>query len=327
MVNFHDPAVIAQDSLAVTKLWHTLCGLYIWEFVTTLDHEWNVARGHLPYLWTIWVYSLARAATLLAVILGFIIMDSPGPINCQVTLSLMIVVSFLAVSASSLLIVLRVIATWEKNKVAMTAAIGIWCINIVFLIQGAARLRSVWIPAQQACVTPNTESSLLNLIAMLVTDIVLLLIMLGGLFRLRRHSRGASGLIQLLWKQGVIWLLLATAAEVPPVVFIVMNLNDPLNIMFQPPSWIVMTICATRMHRALVDFTSRTSDVTMFTTHENFQNNIFTVPEIKLVNATSIPVDRRDVTVPVVCEQYGTPRMGSDGWSISTNELDSRETE
>ena len=74
---------------------------------------------------------------------------------------------------------------------------------------------------------------------MLVTDIVLLLIMLGGLFRLRRHSGGASGLIQLLWKQvgwwfslaitlrfidmfscfkGVIWLLLATAAEVPPVV-------------------------------------------------------------------------------------------------------------
>ena len=64
-----------------------------------------------------------------------------------------------------------------------------------------------------------------------------------------------------------------------------------------------------------------------FTTHENFQNNIFTVLEIKLVNATSIPVDRMDVTVPVVREQYGTPWMGSDGLSISTNELDARETE
>jgi len=26
-----------------------------WEFFTTLDYEWRVIRGHLPYRWTIWV--------------------------------------------------------------------------------------------------------------------------------------------------------------------------------------------------------------------------------------------------------------------------------
>ena len=26
-----------------------------WEFFTTLDYEWNVCRGRLPYRWTIWV--------------------------------------------------------------------------------------------------------------------------------------------------------------------------------------------------------------------------------------------------------------------------------
>jgi hypothetical protein len=59
-----------------------------------------------------------------------------------------------------------------------------------------------------------------------------------------------------------------------------------------------------------------------FTTHENLQSNIFTVPETKQVNATSIPVDRMNVTMPVVCEQRGTPRMGSDDSdsSISTDE-------
>ena len=36
---------------------------------------------------------------------------------------------------------------------------------------------------------------------MLVTDIALLLIMLGGLFRLRRACGGAFGLTQLMWKQ------------------------------------------------------------------------------------------------------------------------------
>ena len=26
-----------------------------WEFFTTLDYEWRVFRGHIPYRWTIWV--------------------------------------------------------------------------------------------------------------------------------------------------------------------------------------------------------------------------------------------------------------------------------
>ncbi|KAH9993367.1 hypothetical protein BJV77DRAFT_998172, partial [Russula vinacea] len=26
-----------------------------WEFVTTLDYEWRVIRGRLPYRWSIWV--------------------------------------------------------------------------------------------------------------------------------------------------------------------------------------------------------------------------------------------------------------------------------
>jgi hypothetical protein len=26
-----------------------------WEFTTTLDYEWRVFRGRLPYRWTIWV--------------------------------------------------------------------------------------------------------------------------------------------------------------------------------------------------------------------------------------------------------------------------------
>jgi hypothetical protein len=36
---------------------------------------------------------------------------------------------------------------------------------------------------------------------MLVTDIALLLIMLGGLFRMRLRGGGVFGLSQLLWKQ------------------------------------------------------------------------------------------------------------------------------
>jgi hypothetical protein len=37
-----------------------------WEFVTTLDYEWSVIRGHRPFRWTMWV----RINTLF--LLGFV---------------------------------------------------------------------------------------------------------------------------------------------------------------------------------------------------------------------------------------------------------------
>jgi len=100
----------------------------------------------------------------------------------------------------------------------------------------------------------NTEDNKLNTLATFTTDIVLLLIMLVGLIRLRRHGGGRFGLGIVLWKQGVTWLLIATAVEVPPVALIVLNLNGPFNLMFQLPSLITMSIAATRMYRFLVDF-------------------------------------------------------------------------
>jgi hypothetical protein len=55
MANYKDPATIAKGSEAVVKLWHLMDGVYIWQFFTTLDYEWDVIRGHRPYRWTIWV--------------------------------------------------------------------------------------------------------------------------------------------------------------------------------------------------------------------------------------------------------------------------------
>ena len=93
MVNYRDPAVVAQDgcayafaakransesqltssTVALSKIWHAVAGLYLcvshnvsninnnfissWEFVTTLDYEWSVIRGRCVYGWTRWVCS------------------------------------------------------------------------------------------------------------------------------------------------------------------------------------------------------------------------------------------------------------------------------
>ena len=97
------------------------------------------------------------------------------------------------------------------------------------------QLRFVWMPTE-ICVFLGIESFKLSFIVTLITDIVLLLIVLVGLLRLR----SSFALERLLWNQvrcclsphylmfsnllvfpiykGVLWLLLAIVAEVPPVV-------------------------------------------------------------------------------------------------------------
>ncbi|KAF8261254.1 hypothetical protein EI94DRAFT_1746440 [Lactarius quietus] len=254
MVDFHNPAAIEEDFLAVVKFWHFLDGIFIWEFVVTLDYEWSVIRGHRPYRWTIWIYSLTRVFTLIAVIFHMVGLDSSSPINCQLWVIFLATFSYLAFAAASILIVIRIIAIWDRNRVAVAIAMGAWSTNVAFLIHSVTILHSEWAPAQSVCGVLNTESSKLNVVSVLVSDVVLLLTMLVGLLRMRRSGTMFS-LGKLLWKQGLIWLLLATVAEVPPAVFISLNLNDPLNLMFQAPALVGMSIAATRIYRSLTEFT------------------------------------------------------------------------
>jgi hypothetical protein len=57
------------------------------------------------------------------------------------------------------------------------------------------------LPEANTCALLNLESTKPTVIGSLVTDVVLLLIMLVGLFRMRLETGGAFGLARILWKQ------------------------------------------------------------------------------------------------------------------------------
>ncbi|KAI9453602.1 hypothetical protein F5148DRAFT_1289011 [Russula earlei] len=341
MVNFREPAVALQDFAVLKNFWHAINGLYIWEFFTTLDYEWNILRGRRPYRWTIWIYSLTRVTTLVAVILNFVDLDATTRIDCQVGsacrvqvitilirmchdlevwITFELIFSYLGVAAASLLIVLRVyvaylpvpnpalieassIAIWNRNKIVVAIATGVWAVNVAVIIQGKShptddhqclltldllpgivRLRSIWSESLRTCLVLNSEINKANITVTLITDVVLLLTVLAGLIGLRRLGGGAFGIGRILWNQGVIWLLLATIAEVPPTIFIYLDLNgavysfpvfymrvsrltpvlkitDPFNLMFQFPGLITLAIAATRMYRSLTDFVSGSTNM------------------------------------------------------------------
>jgi len=212
------------------------------------------------------------------------------------------------------LIVLRVIAIWNKNRVVVAIAISMWGIDVAFLIEGAVRFRTAWAPAQLACVPVDTQTGLLNLIVIPITDVVLLLIMLFGLLRLRRAGGGKVGLPHLLWKQGLIWLLIVIITEIPPAVFVVLNLNDPFNVMFQFPTWVTMAVAATRIHRDLVDFAFESTD----TASENPQNGDLRMAKTKQAHTPPTPGNRMEVEVHMTFEQHPTLQSTDRDVSIST---------
>lgn len=257
MVNFRDSAVLAQDQLALLKLSVTVDGLYMWEFVTTLYYEWHVIRGHRPYRWTIWIYSLARLATLMTVIIDIM----PVHTNCQVWATIGFAFAYMAFAFSALLIILRIVAFWNRNKVVVALAAVLWSVNVSFLIYGIIQIRPSSVPVPGSCSITNVENNKATIISMFITDFILLVIMLVGSFRMGVRRVGTFALGRLLWKQGVIWLLLATTIEFLPVVFISLDLNDAFNVMFLMPSLVTMSIAATRMYRSLADFCS--NDVAM----------------------------------------------------------------
>jgi len=112
---------------------------------------------------------------------------------------------------------------------------------------------------------------------------------------------------------GLIWTAIATVAEVPPAVMIVLDLNGPMDIMFQVPAVVTMSIAATRIHRSLVCFTSGSSE-----RHKNVRNSGVEFTSAKQADATVILPNPMDMAVCSVFEQHLTPRIYDDS-SINTD--------
>jgi len=149
---------------------------------------------------------------------------------------------------------------------------------------------------------------------MLVTDVALLLTMFIGLLRLRNRGGGRFDLGRLLWKQGVIYLFIATIAEIVPVVFLFLDLNSAFDLMFTMPALITLSIAATRIYRALADFSS----TNLGKCPDNSQRIDHPVPNVRMTTIP-LPPNWMEVAVHTSHEHWQSSasqtghRMLSDG--------------
>ncbi|KAH9018565.1 hypothetical protein EDB85DRAFT_610512 [Lactarius pseudohatsudake] len=249
MVDWNSPQTILANSLTLVKLIHIIDGIYIWEYFTTLWFEWEVlVTKRRQWRWTMLIYIGTRLTALGGVCTELVGFNLTTRFNCQAWLLAVYITCYPAFALNSLLILLRTVAIWERKLVISVVLTAVWLTNVAFLIHGVTLAKGVWLPLANACFVADSQKAKLNVLMSTVTDLILLFAMIIGVLRLQSDS----STWRMLYRHGIVWILLATVGLVPPTIFLFLNLNEPMNIMFQTPA--SKTICATRLYRSLVTF-------------------------------------------------------------------------
>ncbi|KZV72385.1 hypothetical protein PENSPDRAFT_362117 [Peniophora sp. CONT] len=270
MVNWHDPTNVAIQIAALEKTYLILCGIYLYDFLCSLPFDLSLLVGKdglrrcsLSAKSVKAVYLSCRYLVLASCIVHTYtnFRSAREPIPCWTLLKLSTGTGFLGATCSSALIAIRVAVVWTWNT-KVTALIALLLLAVLGTgIRIAASISSSYDPVLRICSLENERSNLANVIALIVCDSVLLVFLLVGLYRWHQPKSGirAFRLWSILWGQGVLYLALASATEVPALVFLLLNLNPVMNTIFLGPEVVILALAATRFYRSLTTFTSNRS--------------------------------------------------------------------
>jgi len=251
MVNWQDPGIISTEFSAFVKLIHVVDGIYIWEFICNLSFEWSLLRGRRQWRWTASFYIACRVATIAEVLATFIGFDMSREINCKLWSKFVAFFVYAVGTFSLSLYAIRSVAIWQRTLPITILSAAIILTNVGAWIRRVIEARSKWNPQAQLCVRSHTHTALLNNILLLATEVVFLLLMAAGIYY--RNPGSLARAFKIMYREGLLWLVSAVIVQIVPTVFLIMNLNDVLNVMFVIPSVFCTSIGATRMYRTLSD--------------------------------------------------------------------------
>ncbi|KAI0278080.1 hypothetical protein BGY98DRAFT_1096990 [Russula aff. rugulosa BPL654] len=210
-----------QTFARFVKLSHVCAGVYIWEFFTTLDFEWEVYTGRRPWRWSFIVYVTARVLALICFVISLVGLNLDREFNCNAWLRFVLFTAWFAASSASLLLVLRGVAIWGRDIRIVILTGLFWLVNLGGAIYALTRGHVVWSPPLKACAISGTKEFTLSLTINFMEDFVLLSVMFFGVL----HKRNATHLWNMLYFQALFWILAATFTELPSVALGLIDIN------------------------------------------------------------------------------------------------------
>ncbi|KAF8903940.1 hypothetical protein CPB84DRAFT_1677629 [Gymnopilus junonius] len=254
MVDWKSPDEITQDGVAFGRFMHCLLGVYIWEFVVSFDFDWQYITGKRTFRWPMIFYFLNRYCLLFALIGIAIALNVTKEVNCQGLYTFNQCFGNAAIGLASINLSLRTMAVWSRRWFIVLPLILIILGHWSLLLHGIL-LKAAWIPGQ-GCAITETDNTMLaaTFIYSMVFDLIVLTL---TAFKLVYPASGRSRLVELIFKDGLIYFTIAFLANLIATVFMLINLNAVMSVIANVPAAIASTIVAGRIVRRLSNFTSQ----------------------------------------------------------------------
>ncbi|KAJ7448997.1 hypothetical protein FB451DRAFT_1288351 [Mycena latifolia] len=253
MTDWSSQAQLAIDADIFVKLNHVLLGVYAWEWLISLRFDWEVLTGRKPFRWPLAFY-FANRYLLLAAMTGIVVaLDSTKEMNCQAIYAFNQFAGDAAVGLASINLSLRTLAIWSQNgwiKILLIVIIlGHWSL----ILQGVL-LKAHWDDQAATCVITSSNSTILAATFTYSMGFDLLVFLLNA-YKLGLKRKSKSKLSKMIFKDGLIFFFIAFLANLVATIFMFLNLNSIMTIIFNVPAAIASTIVATRAVRRLTSFT------------------------------------------------------------------------
>lgn len=261
---------IVKEGAIMAKFMHALIGLYIYEWFLSLDFELDLLRGKKKFRWPLIFYFANRYLLLFALIGIIISFDATEKINCQAIFTFNQIAGDAAVGLASISLSIRTVAIWAQNRYIVcflvTVILGHWSL----ILQGI-QLKAIWVSGT-GCIITETHNRILAAIFIysMIFDLIVLLLNTYKLSGVRSGMLGTSRLAKMIFTDGLIYFILAFVANLLATVFMVLNLNQIMSVIFNVPAAVCSTIVACRAVRRLTSYTQTGADV--FTSSQSAGN-------------------------------------------------------
>ncbi|KAJ3776271.1 hypothetical protein FB446DRAFT_842590, partial [Lentinula raphanica] len=269
MPDWKSATEITKDGVVFSKIVHAFIGLYIWEWFTSLDFDWDYIRGKKQFRWPLYClseifYFLNRYCLLSALIGIAIALNVTTETNCQALYTFNQLIGAAAICLASINLSLRTMAVWAQRRYIVVPLILLILGQWSLLLHGAL-LKSIYEP-EQGCIIVETDSRLLLAGAaytMCFDFVVLSLtawkLVIGASSSEVRMSR--SKLVVLIFSDGLIYFIVAFVFNLLVTIFMSLDLNAVMSIIANIPLGIGSTIAACRAVRRLALFDPSGSDM------------------------------------------------------------------
>ncbi|EKM76703.1 hypothetical protein AGABI1DRAFT_115598 [Agaricus bisporus var. burnettii JB137-S8] len=258
MVNWQSQEEVIKDGVAFGRFMHALLGLYIWEWFTSLNFDWQFISGKKKFRWPMIFYFLNRYVLLVALIGIAVALNVTSEVDCQALYTFNQCLGNAAIGLASINLSLRTMAVWNQNKYLVAFLVLVILGHWSLLLHGIL-LTAQWVTGI-GCVISGTNNKILaiSFIYTMVFDFTVLCL---TAYKLLSPRTGRSQLVKLIFHDGLIYFLIAFLANLLATIFMMLNLNAVMSIIANVPAAIASTIVACRVVRRLNQFSSQGPEV------------------------------------------------------------------